>query len=195
MTKRDGDDPSPVSEEYLRAHTVGELKPLFASILVVEYDPEWPRRYQEEAEKIWRVLSSRVLLLEHVGSTAVPHLPAKPIIDILLVVADSAAEVEYVSALEQAGYHLRIREPNWYEHRLFKPPGKGVNLHVFSAGCPEIDRMLVFRDRLRSNPDDRELYAHTKRLLAGRPWKYTQDYADAKTPVVNEILSRAVRKL
>jgi GrpB-like predicted nucleotidyltransferase (UPF0157 family) len=127
----------------------------------------------------------------HVGSTSVPGLPAKPIIDILLVVADSAQETEYLTALEGAGYKLRVREPGWYEHRMFKGPENDVNLHVFSVGCPEVARMLAFRDRLRTNEADRELYARSKRTLAQREWKYTQNYADAKAPVIEEIMSRA----
>ena len=88
---------------------------------------------------------------------------------------------------------LRIREPDWFEHRVFKGPDTNVNLHVFSAGCPEIDRMLRFRDWLRSNEADRELYERTKRELAAQEWAYVQDYADAKTAVVEEIVARSLR--
>jgi GrpB-like predicted nucleotidyltransferase (UPF0157 family) len=121
----------------------------------------------------------------------VPGLAAKPIVDILLVVVDSADEPAYVPAMTAVGYVLRIREPDWYEHRLFKGPDTDINLHVFSAGCPEIDRHLVFRDWLRRDAADRALYARTKREQAQRAWKYTQHYADAKTPVVEAILARA----
>jgi GrpB-like predicted nucleotidyltransferase (UPF0157 family) len=130
------------------------------------------------------------LRIEHVGSTSVPGLPAKPIIDILLVVADSAKETEYVTALEGAGYTLHVREPSWYEHRMFKGPENDVNLHVFSVDCPEVVRMLAFRDWLRTTEADRELYARSKRTLAQQEWKYTQNYADAKAPVIEEIMSR-----
>jgi GrpB-like predicted nucleotidyltransferase (UPF0157 family) len=109
----------------------------------------------------------------------------------LLVVADSADEPSYVPALEGAGYVLRIREPDWYEHRVFKGPDTDINLHVFSPGCPEIERMLLFRDWLRGNESDRQLYERTKRELAGKDWKYVQNYADAKNQVVDEILARA----
>ena len=108
-----------------------------------------------------------------------------------LAVPDSANEDAYVPRLEEAGYVLRIREPDWYEHRVFKGPDTSVNLHVFSEGCPEIDRMLRFRDRLRNNPADRELYERTKRDLATKKWEYVQDYADAKTAVVEEIVARS----
>jgi GrpB-like predicted nucleotidyltransferase (UPF0157 family) len=107
-------------------------------------------------------------------------------------VPDSTDEDDYVPALEAAGYALRIREPDWYEHRLLKKADPIVNLHVFSADCEEIDRMIVFRDQLRTNEADRELYERTKRELAAREWAYTQDYADAKTEVVEEIIARAL---
>jgi GrpB-like predicted nucleotidyltransferase (UPF0157 family) len=178
------------AEEYLRAHTVGELIPLSGPIRIVDYDSGWPRRFELEADKIKSLLGDRALRIEHVGSTSVPDLPAKPIIDILLVVANSATEIEYVQSLESAAYQLHIREPGWHEHRMFKSPAKDVNLHVFSIGSVEIDRMLAFRDWLRSNASDRELYARSKRTLAQRNWKYTQDYADAKTAVISEIVSR-----
>jgi GrpB-like predicted nucleotidyltransferase (UPF0157 family) len=108
-------------------------------------------------------------------------------------VPDSADEDAYGPALEAVGYVLRIREPDWFEHRVFKGPDTDVNLHVFSAGCPEIEHMLRFRDRIRENDADRELYERTKRELAAKKWKYVQDYADAKTVVVEEIVARALR--
>jgi GrpB-like predicted nucleotidyltransferase (UPF0157 family) len=130
-------------------------------------------------------------MIEHVGSTSVPGLAAKPRIDVLLVVADSADEPAYAPPLEAAGYVLRIREPDWHEHRVFKGPDTDINLHVFASGSPEIERMLLFRDRLRTNVSDRQLYEQTKRRLAEKQWRYTQNYADAKTEVVEEILARA----
>ena len=183
----------PSTEEQIRAAHVGELTPLIGHIHIVDYDPEWPRLFEREAERIQAALGDRVLLIEHVGSTSVPGLAAKPRIDILLVVADSADEPGYAPALEAAAYVLRIREPDWYEHRVFKGPDTDINLHVFSPGCPEIDRMLLLRDWLRSNASDRRLYEGTKRELASKDWKYTQNYADAKTSVVEEILARAWR--
>jgi GrpB-like predicted nucleotidyltransferase (UPF0157 family) len=178
-------------EAELRAVTVGDLKPLLGPVELVDYDPAWPELFRREAERIRAVLGERVVLLEHTGSTSVPGLAAKPIIDLTLVVADSADEDAYLPTLEAAGYVLRIREPDWYEHRLFKGPDTNVNLHVFSVACPEIDRMLRFRDRLREHEADRELYERTKRWLAAKEWKYVQDYADAKTAVVEEILARS----
>ena len=184
----------PMTEEQMRAVQVGELAPLVGPIHIVDYDPEWPRLFEREAERVQATLGDRVLLIEHVGSTSVPGLAAKPILDILLVVPNSADEAAYVSALEGAGYVLRIREPEWHEHRMLKGDNPAVNLHVFSPGCPEVERMLLFRDWIRRNEADRLLYEHTKRELARKTWKYTQNYADAKTLVVEEILARAVKE-
>jgi GrpB-like predicted nucleotidyltransferase (UPF0157 family) len=178
-------------EEELQAFTVGELQPLAGPIVLADYDPKWPMLFEREAGRIRETLGERALQVEHVGSTSVPGLAAKPIIDIVLVVADSADEPAYVAPLEAAGYVLRIREPDWHEHRVLKGPDTNVNLHVFSEGSPEIDRMLAFRDRLRANDSDRMRYERSKRELAEREWKYVQDYADAKTAVVEEIIARA----
>ena len=182
---------APLSDDEIRAGMVGEVVEHNATIELVDYHDEWPRLFRREADRIRGALGPKALRIEHVGSTSVPGLAAKPIIDIDLVVADSSDESAYVPELEAAGYVLRIREPEWFEHRLFKGPDTDVNLHVFSAGCPEIERHLLFRDRLRGNADDRDLYARTKRELARRDWQYTQQYADAKTAVIAEILARA----
>ena len=162
------------------------------AIQIVDYDSEWPLRFQEEAGKIRRALGPAALRIEHVGSTSVPQLAAKPVIDILLEVANSALEDRYAPALESADFALLIREPEWHEHRMFRGAGGDVNLHVFSTGCGEIARMLAFRDRLRGSATDRELYLRTKRTLARQDWPSTQDYADAKTAIVEEILARRV---
>ncbi len=180
-----------MTEEQLRLSVVGELKPHDAPITLVEYDPAWPKIFVREATRIKAALGERAIVVEHVGSTSVPGLIAKPIIDILLVVADSADEPSYVPALEAAGYVLRIREPDWHQHRLFKGPDTNINLHVFTQGSEEIQRTLLLRDWLRTNEADRELYARTKRSLARRKWKYVQNYADAKSEVVKAILESA----
>ena len=185
------DHQPPLSDERLQAVTIGKLRPYAQRVEVFDYDPAWPALFEREAERVRSVLGARALRLEHAGSTSVPGLPAKPIIDMVLVVADSADEAAYVPALEAAGYVLRIREPEWYEHRLFKGPDTAINMHVFSAGCAEVTRMLRFRDWLRTQPEDRGLYAATKRELAARQWKYVQHYADAKTPVIAAIMARA----
>jgi len=180
-------------EQELQAVTIGEPWRADGPIALADYDPGWPALFEREAERIRAALGDRALLVEHAGSTSVPGLAAKPVIDIVLAVPNSSDEDSYVPNLEAVGYVLRIREPDWHEHRLFKGPDTNINLHVFSQGCEEIDRMLAFRDHLRTNDADRELYERTKRELAAREWEYVQDYADAKTEVVAQIVTRAER--
>ena len=138
-------------------------------------------------------LGDRVLALEHTGSTSVPGLAAKPVIDITMTVADVSDDPAFVPDLEDAGYRLAIRErePEWYDHRVFKGPDTNVNLHVFSAGCVELERMVGFRDWLRTHDDDRDLYEATRRELLRQDWTFVQSYADAKTTVVEAIMARA----
>lgn len=178
------------TDAELAAVTIGELEPLTGRITLVAYDPAWPELFRRERDRIIGALGDRALLVEHTGSTSVPGLAAKPIIDIALGVRDSADEPAYVPALESAGYVLRIREPDWHEHRMLKGRDPEVNLHVHTTGCPEIDRMLIFRDRLRADAGERLLYERAKRELAERDWKYVQNYADAKTRVIEEIIAR-----
>ena len=180
-----------MTEDQLRDVTIGEPQVIGGTVELVEYDRSWPELFAREARRIEGALGRLALRIEHVGSTSIPGLAAKPIIDILLVVADSADENGYAGALSATGYVLRIREPDWYQHRMFKGEDPIVNLHVFSEDCPEIERMLLFRDWIRSNPADCALYERTKRELARREWKYIQNYADAKGAVVEEIIGRA----
>ena len=180
-----------VSDEQLQSITVGERKPHNASVTLVEYDPAWPALYEREAVRIRGALGATVVRLEHTGSTSVPGLAAKPVIDMTLTVPDSADEAAYVPKLEAAGYVLRIREPHWHEHRLLMGPDTVAHLHVFSVGSVELDRMVGFRDWLRTHDEDRELYERTKRELAARTWRHVQHYADAKAEVVEAIMARA----
>jgi GrpB-like predicted nucleotidyltransferase (UPF0157 family) len=178
--------------EYFRAVTIGEIKPLNSTIYLSPYDSCWPSQFLWLSTQIRDALSEKVLLLEHVGSTSVPGLCAKPIIDMVLAVSDSANESSYIPPLEKKGFVLRIREPNWFEHRMLKTPRFNGNLHVFSAGCEEINRMIAFRNWLRFHEEDRRLYEEAKCKLAARIWEHVQDYADAKSEVVKEILARAL---
>lgn len=179
-------------EQYIQEVTIGDHQPLNSTIHLSPYDPSWPSQFSRLEVRVHQALGDKVLMLEHVGSTSIEGLSAKPIIDMVLVVSDSADEESYLPQLEEQGFVLHIREPDWYEHRLLKAPDIKANLHVFSEGCDEVNRMVSFRDWLRSHRADRELYEKTKRELAGRTWKYTQHYADAKSEVVREILSRAM---
>jgi GrpB-like predicted nucleotidyltransferase (UPF0157 family) len=157
-------------------------------IVLVEHDPAWAQRYERERARIEAALGERVLRIDHVGSTSVPGLAAKPIIDIDLSVADPEDEAAFVPDLVAAGYVLRVREP---EHRLLRTPELDVHVHVCALGSEWETQHLLFRDWLRTHPDDRKLYEDVKRSLAGRVWEDTNDYADAKTDVITDILSRA----
>jgi GrpB-like predicted nucleotidyltransferase (UPF0157 family) len=185
---------APVSDEYLAAVTVGERNPLDAEIRLAAYDPGWPAMYSWAAERIRTALGDKALVLEHVGSTSVPGLAAKPIIDMVLGVADAAREPSYIPILERQGFELRVREVDWFEHRFLRLVSGSMqwHLHVFSAACEEIDRMLAFRDWLRAHADDRRRYEDVKRELASHTWKHMQHYADAKSGIVREILGRAL---
>jgi GrpB-like predicted nucleotidyltransferase (UPF0157 family) len=161
-------------------------------VLLAAYDPAWPTAYEALAILIDGALGPDVGALHHAGSTSVPGLAAKPIIDLILEVADSADEEAYVPALEAAGFTFAHREPEWFGHRLMRFVAPKANLHIFSYGCPETVRMIAFRDHLRRDAADRALYEQTKRTLAARSWRIVQDYADAKTEVVAQIMSRAL---
>ncbi len=172
--------------EYLHPPGPGD------AVILVEYDPAWPDRYAEQEARIRVALGEGAVEVHHAGSTSVPGLAAKDVIDVVLVVPDPTDEAAYVPGLEGVGYVFHLREPEWHQHRLFREQSPRVNVHVFGPDCEEVRRMLAFRDHLRVDAADRELYERTKRDLAGRSWDRVQDYADAKTEVVAEIMARAL---
>jgi GrpB-like predicted nucleotidyltransferase (UPF0157 family) len=181
--------PNDPIEERMREVVIGDIEP--QTIIVADYDPSWPERFRREEARIRAALGEAALSVEHIGSTSVPGLAAKPIVDVLLVVEDSADETSYALGLEDAGYVLRVREPDFDEHRMFRTPAKDVHVHVFSPGSQEIERYLLLRERLREDERDRELYARTKRDLAKREWPSMQHYAEAKTEIIEGIIARA----
>ena len=180
----------PSTQEQLDAAFLGAQPRLTSKVQVVDYDPEWPSLFDREQRRIRGILGETVLQLDHVGSTSVPGLAAKPIIDIDLTVADSGNETDYLPALEDQGYRLVIREPDWEEHRALKGPDTNINLHVWSTGADEPRRHLLFRDWLRTHDSDRLLYDTTKRDVANHDWQYISEYNDAKAPVILEIYAR-----
>jgi GrpB-like predicted nucleotidyltransferase (UPF0157 family) len=161
------------------------------AVEIVNYDPTWPHKFAAHAGRVHAALGPAALRVEHIGSTSVPGLAAKPIVDMLVVVPDSADEEQYIPAMIAAGYELRVREPEFHEHRMFRTPGRDVHLHFYSMGAPEIERYLLFRDRLRAVAEDRELYEEVKRELAKHLWGDINDYADAKSATVERIISAA----
>ncbi len=186
----ESDDRLQAWEERSRQAKPSRSLKLDGPVRLESYDAEWPRLYEREAARIRSVLGDQVLLLEHVGSTSVPGLAAKPVIDILLVVADPAGEAAYIPNLELTGYRLVARHPGWYQHRMLAGPDTDINLHVLPPGSAETERTLRFRDRLRASEADRELYERTKRQLAARQWTHLRQYTDAKAEVIETILAR-----
>ncbi|GAA0565797.1 hypothetical protein GCM10010172_56780 [Paractinoplanes ferrugineus] len=160
------------------------------SVAIVDYDPSWPARYASIAALIERTLGDRIISIEHVGSTSVPGLSAKSVIDIDVVLEDTADESLFVPALEAAGYRLLLREPWWQGHRLLIPATEDVHLHVWPASAVEPTRHRLFRDWLRAHPDDRDLYASTKRRLAVETAATPDDYTMAKNDVIDQIFAR-----
>jgi GrpB-like predicted nucleotidyltransferase (UPF0157 family) len=161
------------------------------TIEILDYNPQWPEQFQTQRNIVAKALGDVALRIEHIGSTSVPGLAAKPILDMLLAVADSADEAQYLPQLVAAGYELRVREPDFHEHRMFRTTTRDVHLHVFPAGSPEIDRYLIFRDELRRNAGQRARYEATKRALATKPWPDMNAYAEAKSEVVESIIASA----
>lgn len=169
-----------------------------ADVQVVPPNVLWPEDYERLATMIRGALGEVALSVEHVGSTAVPGLSAKPVIDVDLTVADSRDEERYVPGLERGGFELVVREPWWYEHRLLRREAPPCNLHVFSRGCAEVERHRIFRDWLRSHAEDRLLYAEAK-IAAAQDTRatggHTMDYNARKEAAVREIYGRAFRAL
>ena len=176
-----------MADEHVETGLIGGEEKL--QIQIVDYDAGWPKKFEVHARVIADALGSVALQIDHIGSTSVPGLAAKPIIDILVIVQNSADESAYMSRLEAAGYLLRVREPDWNEHRMFRTHEKDVHVHIYSVGCAEIQRVLTFRDHLRINIDDRRRYEQTKRELASRGWSTMNEYAEAKTEVIESIIT------
>ena len=181
-----------MTNQQLETGLIGGIEK--SDIRIAEYDSGWPSKFERHAKIIAGAIGGSVLRIEHIGSTSVPGLGAKPIIDILVVVPNSANESAYLPQLEGAGYVLRVREPEWNQHRMLRTRDKDVHIHIYSAGCPEIQRNLGFRDRLRTNADDRRLYEQVKRGLAAKEWPDMNAYAQAKTEVIESIIASALPK-
>ena len=176
---------------------VGEHRPE-PGVRIAEPDPRWPEVYAELAARIRDALGDRVLLLQHVGSTSVPGLSAKPVVDVDLAVADPADEPDWLPLLEEIGFVLRIREPWWQEHRGLRLTDPACNLHVFGPDAAEPVRHRIFRDHLAEHPEERAVYEAAKRHAAEEAdaaGEHVMDYNRRKEPVVREVYDRAFRAL
>lgn len=175
-----------MESEELKSVLIGGLEPV--TVTVVDYDPSWPLRFEELQARVRAALGANAVTVEHIGSTAVPGLAAKPIIDILIVVDDVNDEAGFVPPLQDAGFVLRVREPG---HRMMRTPVKDVHLHLYDPHAGAIRDYLDFRDWLRTHPDDCDLYEAAKRQLASQQWDDMNCYAEAKSDIITQILSRA----
>jgi GrpB-like predicted nucleotidyltransferase (UPF0157 family) len=176
--------------EQMADALVGEPPAKWQSIVIEDYDPAWVDRFAAASSLLNEILGGLIISIEHVGSTSVPGLAAKPIIDIDLLIEDTAQESRYIPALERRGYRLVLREPWWHGHRMLVSPAEDVNLHVWPQIAPEPIRHRLFRDWLRSHPEDRDLYATTKRRLARDTAHQPGDYSLAKNDVIDDIYGR-----
>jgi GrpB-like predicted nucleotidyltransferase (UPF0157 family) len=169
---------------------VGERPGRWDHIVIEDYDPAWVDRFAAARSLLDEALGGAVIAIEHVGSTSVPGLPAKPVIDIDLLIEDTADESGYVPALETVGYRLVLREPWWCGHRMLVSPAEDVHLHMWPKDAPEPVRHRLFRDWLRSHPEDRDLYAAAKRRLARDTVDQPAAYSLAKNDVIDDIYAR-----
>jgi GrpB-like predicted nucleotidyltransferase (UPF0157 family) len=198
----------PMPEDLTRHHDEGYVIYVGAhrtsyALRIVEPDPAWAQRYAVLAAEVLAALGDHSLGIQHVGSTAVPGLPAKPIIDIDLTVPDPTDEAAYVPRLAGLGFVHWLTEPDWHQHRLLKHLDEPrVHLHVFGPDCPEAIRQRMFRDWLIEHPEDRDRYAAAKRLAASEMVATGDDngalgfgmrYNRIKEPVVHEIYERMFR--
>lgn len=181
------EDPPPGADPWV-------VEPSVEPIEIAESDPSWSADFATVADRVRRALGPRALQVEHVGSTSVPGLPAKPIIDVDLIVADPAREDAWLPALERAGFVLTVREPWWHEHRMVKFTDPLANVHVFAPDASEPWKHRVFRDHLRRDEADRALYASVKREAAARATaagEVMMQYNTRKLSVIREIYARA----
>jgi GrpB-like predicted nucleotidyltransferase (UPF0157 family) len=183
-------EPDPGEDPWVNGPPKPEL------VEVVAYDPTWPAAFARIADLVRASLGDAAIAIEHVGSTSVPGLAAKPVIDMDLTISDPAHEAAYVPSLESAGFVLVIREPRWHEHRCLRLSDPRANLHVFGPDCPEVVRHRMFRDWLVAHPDDCELYQRAKLVAAKETTERGErvmDYNRHKEPVLRAIYERMFR--
>lgn len=176
-----------LNDAYLDSVLVGGREE--RQVEIVDYDPCWPEMFEEHRRRILTAIGGTARTVEHIGSTAVVGLAAKPIVDVMVTVDNPDDETTYLRALEEAGYVLRVREPG---HRMLRTTERDVHVHIWQVGSDDEERHLLFRDHLRSAPDDRDAYAALKRSLAGQ-WRDVNYYAEAKGPFIRRMVESARR--
>ncbi|ATY62370.1 GrpB domain protein [Cordyceps militaris] len=195
-------EPKPTVEEILQDYQykpeqvehVSPRREGAAPLAITEAQPSWASRFAALEARIRAALGASALAISHVGSTSVPGLPAKDIIDIDLTVGDVDDEASYAPALEAQGFHFRSRERSWHGHRFFLGYSDNwCNLHVWGPGCPETRRHLLMRDWLRAHAEDCEAYAAVKREAAAATNEVGgngMDYNLRKEGWIRELLHR-----
>jgi GrpB-like predicted nucleotidyltransferase (UPF0157 family) len=167
-------------------------EPSGAPVEIVPYDARWPGIFAAWRDRL-RTAVPIAVMIEHVGSTAVPYLAAKPVVDIQISVADLEHEDSYVPAIERLGLVLRSRHP---QDRFFRPPAhqpRDVQIHVCGAGSRWEEEHILFRDFLRAQPPVRDAYAALKIELAAKHRLDRLAYTDAKADFIRDALDRARR--
>jgi len=159
---------------------------------LVPYDPAWPARFEALRDKLALALGPVALRIDHIGSTAVPSLAAKAVIDIQVIVSNQADDASYMPGLESTGLGLRYRDPaaSWSFFRPMRPP-RTHHVHVTSAGSPRERAQLLFVDYLRYDAGARDAYAALKYELAATHANDRVAYTDAKTEFVTAVLEDA----
>ena len=165
------------------------------SIVIADYDPQWSQLYEIEAQRISNALGDLLIAIEHVGSTSVPGLAAKPRIDFMPGVASEEDLDRTIAPMTALGFqYISKYEDEMPYRRLFArdatPDLIAVNIHTVAVGSEFWERHLLFRDYLRANPDIADQYARLKRVLAPK-FTVTNDYADAKTEFIRSVEERA----
>jgi GrpB-like predicted nucleotidyltransferase (UPF0157 family) len=164
-------------------------------IVIRDYDPSWPAQFEAERARVSGALGSIVVTIEHVGSTAVPGLAAKPIIDLLAGVESLPAARERVGAMRAIGYtHMAEYEAWLPDEMLFRkgPPGPWTHhVHVMEPASARWDEFVLVRDHLRAHPDTAAAYAELKRALALRFGDDIEGFRAAKRPFLADVLRRA----
>jgi GrpB-like predicted nucleotidyltransferase (UPF0157 family) len=166
-------------------------------LIVADYSPAWPGLFEEEKRLLETVVPAGVGVIEHVGSTSVPGLAAKPIIDIMIGLHDFSTVDALVPAIVALGYEYIPKYEDVMPYRRYFRRMLGEahthHIHMVATGTEFWDRHLLFRDYLRANPDASDRYASLKRMLAEREWNDMNDYAAAKTDFIRGIENEAMQ--
>ncbi len=161
------------------------------AVVVVDYDPQWPIVYKKEKAEIVRAIGDEVIAIEHIGSTAVPGLGAKPIIDIMVAVRHLSDADQCIQSLQSIGYeYVPEHEVQIPERRYFRKAHR--HLHMVEPTSDFWRRHLFFRDHLRSHPKVAREYYELKKQLASECGLDRKAYTDAKTAFIQSIVARAI---